>query len=143
MPHPIRNEDSFDSAISMSSASPIRGDTPTEPPYVISGSTYTVVSGTTPDERPPYSQEDSGYPATRYISIIEKDHRLVAIWSSTLEDKVMGIVRLNNDWRTVNVLRRGWSRVGNPPVIFITVAKEASSPEWRSAAVEIYKLCVR
>ena len=116
---------------------------PTEPHFVISGSTYTVVSRTTPAEQPPYSPEDSGYPATRYISAIKKDHPLVAIWNSTLEDKVMETVRLNNDWRSVNVLHRGWSMVDNPPVIFIIVAKEASSPEWRSAAAAIYKMCVR
>src|SRR5437773_5723822 len=96
---------------------------PAEPPYVISGSTYTIVGGSTPGEQPRYSPEDSGYTATKYISVIEKDHPLVAIWNSTLEDKVMGIVRLNDDWRTVNVLRRGWSMrpVDNPPVIFVTV----------------------
>jgi hypothetical protein len=31
--------------------------------------------------------------------------------------------------------------VDNPPVIFITVAKEASSPERRSVTAAIYKMC--
>ena len=127
----------------MSSNSPIRDDSPTEPLYFTSGSTYTVVSGTKPEEEPRWSLEDRGYPATRYISVIEKDHPLVAIWDSTLGDKVMEIVRSGDDWRAVNVLRRGWSIVNNPPVIFIIVAKEASSPEWRSRAAAIYKMCVR
>ena len=127
----------------MSPTSTTRGDTPpAEPLYVISGSTYTIVSGTTPGEQPRYSPEDSSYTATKYISIIEKDHPLVAIWNSTLEDKMMGIGRLNDDWRTMNVLRRCQSMrsVDNPPVIFITVAKEASSPERWSVTAVIYKM---
>jgi len=118
---------------------------PAEPPYIISGSTYTIVSGSPPGKQPRYSPEDSGYTATKYIFVIEKDHPFVAIWNSTLEDKVMEIVRLNDDWRSVNVLRRGWSMhsTDNPPVIFITVVKEASSPEWRRMASAIYEMCAR
>lgn len=114
-------------------------------PHVTSGLGYTIVSGSAPEQRPRHSPEDSGFTATKYIFVIEKSHPFVAIWNSTLEDRVMEIVRSNDDWRSVNVLRRGWSMHSqdNPPVIFITVVKEASSPEWRRIASAIYEMCAR
>jgi hypothetical protein len=124
---------------------PATSSAPPAEPHVTSGLTYTIVSGSALDRQPRYSREDSGFTATKYAFAIEKSHPFVAIWNSTLEDRVMGIVRSNDDWRSVNVLRRGWSMhaIDNPPVVFITVVKEASSPEWRRMALAIYEMCAR
>ncbi|KAI9861240.1 MAG: hypothetical protein M1813_005413 [Trichoglossum hirsutum] len=94
--------------------------------------------------KPSRNPVDSGFPPTKATFPIARDDPIVAIWDSSLRNKVLMLINTNTDWCALDVVRRGYLQFAeeNPVVVLITVRNDASVPEWRRLVREIKKCCI-
>jgi hypothetical protein len=94
--------------------------------------------------KPSRNSVDSGFPPTKATFPIARDDPIVAIWDSSLRNKVLMLINTNTDWCALDVVRRGYLQFAkeNPVVVLITVRNDASVPEWRRLVREIKKCCI-
>ncbi|KAI9765196.1 MAG: hypothetical protein M1839_005603 [Geoglossum umbratile] len=87
---------------------------------------------------------DSRFAPTKQTFAIAPDDPIVSIWNSSLGDQVITLIKPNTDWRTLDVIRRGYRLQAeeNHVVIRIIILKSVSVSEWLQLIGEIKKCCI-